>query len=61
MPPGIRVSVLERGERTIVPDGDTVLEADDVLVIVADTAAKATAALEQWVQGDVQASIEDEG
>jgi cell volume regulation protein A len=51
MPPGIRISVLERGERTIVPDGDTVLEADDVLVIVADSASKATAALERWVQG----------
>ena len=51
MPPGIRVSVLERGERTIVPDGDTVLEPDDVLVIVADSASHATAALEAWVQG----------
>jgi cell volume regulation protein A len=51
MPQGIRISVLERGDRTIVPDGDTLLEADDVLVIVADTAAKATAALERWVQG----------
>ena len=54
MPQGIRVSVLERGERTIVPDGDTVLEAGDILVIVADTASRATAALEGWVQGDAR-------
>ncbi len=51
MPAGIRVSVLERGGQTIVPDGDTVLEPDDVLVIVADATSRATAALEAWVQG----------
>lgn len=50
MPSGMRVSVLERGDRTIVPDGDTVLEPDDVLVIVADSASRATAALERWVE-----------
>ena len=52
MPQGIRISVLERRERTIVPDGTTVLLPGDVLIIVADSAAKATPALEAWVQGE---------
>jgi cell volume regulation protein A len=54
MPQGIRISVLERRERTIVPDGTTVLLPGDVLIIVADSASKATAALEAWVQGEAK-------
>jgi cell volume regulation protein A len=51
MPTGIRISVLERGERTIVPDGTTVLSAGDILVVVADAASQAAEELEHWVAG----------
>lgn len=49
MPSGARVSVIMRGDHTFVPDGETRLEARDVLVVVADATAGVEALLDAWV------------
>ncbi|MDP1821350.1 MAG: potassium/proton antiporter [Acidimicrobiales bacterium] len=51
MPAGIRVSVLVRDDRTIVPDGATTLQSGDTLIVVAHSSVGAEHALEQWVLG----------
>lgn len=56
MPAGVGVSVLVRGDRTVVPDGETTLAAGDVLVVVADATVGAEDALETWVLGPSGAS-----
>jgi cell volume regulation protein A len=49
-PSGVRVSMVVRNGRAVVPDGDTRLEAGDVLVVVAGGDANAEAALQAWVR-----------
>ncbi|MGH9139423.1 MAG: potassium/proton antiporter [Acidimicrobiales bacterium] len=49
MPAGMRVSVLVRGNRSVVPDGDTVLAAGDLLIVVTDASAGAPGLLDRWV------------
>ena len=53
MPAGMRVSVIVRGDRAVVPDGETVLEPGDLLVVVADASIDAPTLLDQWVVGPV--------
>lgn len=47
LPGGSRVVVVRRGDHTIVPDGDSVLEADDVLLVLTDRATE-LAEIERW-------------
>lgn len=49
MPAGMRVSVIVRGELTLVPDGDTVLAAGDLLIVVTGASSDAAALLGDWV------------
>lgn len=53
LPGGSRVVVVRRGDHTIVPDGGSVLEADDVLLVLTDRATE-LAEIERWsaVGGD---------
>jgi len=51
MPAGMRVSLIERDGRAVVPDGDTLLLAGDLLVVVADASIDAPTLLDEWVVG----------
>jgi cell volume regulation protein A len=51
MPPGARVSLIVRGRESVVPDGATVLEAGDVLVVIADQSADLEELLAEWESG----------
>jgi cell volume regulation protein A len=51
MPSGVRVALVVRGRTGVVPEGSTVLEADDVLVVVADAGSHVTADLDRWARG----------
>ena len=48
MPAGIRVSVLVRGDETLIPTGETQLTAGDLLIVVADASIEAAALIDRW-------------
>lgn len=39
LPPATLIAVIRRGARTIVPEGDTIIERDDVIVVIGDPEA----------------------
>jgi Trk K+ transport system NAD-binding subunit len=52
MPEGTRVAVVVRQGNSFVPDGGTVLEPDDLLVITAPRSPGIVRQLELWANGD---------
>jgi cell volume regulation protein A len=50
MPVGVRVAMIVRGGSGVVPDGRTVLEPADVLVVVADAGGDTSARLDAWAR-----------
>jgi cell volume regulation protein A len=52
MPEGARVAVVVRRGNSFVPDGSTVLEPDDLLVITAPRSTDIVRQLEIWANGD---------
>jgi cell volume regulation protein A len=53
MPEGTRVAVVVRQGNSFVPDGTTVLEPDDLLVITAPRSTRIVRQLEIWANGDL--------
>ncbi|WP_051063437.1 potassium/proton antiporter [Ilumatobacter nonamiensis] len=51
LPDGARVAVLRRGDETVVPDGDTVLTVDDVLLVVTPKRCELDD-IEHWAAAD---------